>query len=135
MWVWLPTIADTLPSRKRPIATFSDVASACMSTNTLGARRPGRPTTSPRKRSRMRPSARDVARPGLADHRHLDLSGVRHLLLDLAGDVARESGRVIVRDRSRIDDDADLPPRLHGKGLLDPFEGVAYTLYVLPPLG
>src|SRR5947207_13009557 len=84
-------------------------------TRAATARRPGRPTTSPRKRSRMRPSARDVARPGLADHGHLDLPGIGHLLLDLAGDVTRQHGGVVVRYRPRVDDHTDLPARLPGK--------------------
>ena len=33
-WVWVPTTAVTRPSRCQPIATFSLVASACMSTST-----------------------------------------------------------------------------------------------------
>ena len=31
-WVWLPRTAETRPSRNRPMPTFSDVASPCMST-------------------------------------------------------------------------------------------------------
>jgi len=34
MWVWVPTHAVTRPSKCQPIATFSLVASACMSTST-----------------------------------------------------------------------------------------------------
>src|SRR5207245_5319251 len=37
--VWLPMTADTLPSRKRPMATFSEVASPCMSTRITGVYR------------------------------------------------------------------------------------------------
>ena len=36
--VWVPTQAVTRPSRCQPIATFSLVASACMSTSTASAR-------------------------------------------------------------------------------------------------
>ena len=35
--VWVPTTAVTRPSRCQPIATFSEVASACMSTSTWSA--------------------------------------------------------------------------------------------------
>ena len=31
-WVWVPMTAETRPSRYQPIAIFSEVASACMST-------------------------------------------------------------------------------------------------------
>src|SRR5690348_14155382 len=96
------------------------------------ARRPGRPTTSPRKTSLM--SSREVARPRLADHGDLDLSGIRHLLLDLARDVPGEQRGLVVRHRSRVDDDPDLAAGLYGERPLDTAERVADPLEILEPL-
>src|SRR3989442_15702695 len=62
------------------------------------------------------PSARQVARAGLPDDGHLDLSGIGHLLLDLARHVARQQGRLIVRHGARVDENADLAARLAGEG-------------------
>src|SRR5438067_1114136 len=150
---WLPEVSTSMPascsssaergSMPLPPEAFSQLATtksmssraARRGRSAASALRPGRPTTSPRKRSRMRRSARDVTCPGLADHGHLDLPGIRHLLLDLAGDVTRQHGGVVVRYRPRVDDDPDLPSRLNGERLLDPLERVADPLQVLQALG
>src|SRR5919204_1800271 len=59
--------------------------------------------------------------PGLADHGHLDLAGVLELLLDLAGDLAGEGRGVVVVDRPRGHDHADLAAGLHRVHLVDAF--------------
>src|SRR5262245_15683781 len=97
------------------------------------ARRPGRPTTSPRNSRRI--SVRDLAGPRLPDHRDFDLPRIGHLLLDPSRHVARQHGRLVVGNRPRIDDDADLAARLHGVGPLDAAEGVADALEVFQTLG
>src|SRR3954454_8727196 len=65
------------------------------------------------------PSLRELDRPRLADDRHLDLTGVFELALDLAGDLTREQQRGVVVDRRGLDDDADLAAGLHRVDLLD----------------
>src|SRR5262249_20839885 len=77
------------------------------------ARRPGRPTTSPRNNSRIG-SVRDLAGSRLADHRDLDLTGIRHLLLDTTRHVACKHRRLVVRNGPRVADHPDLAPRLPG---------------------
>lgn len=61
-------------------------------------------------------------RARLANHGHLDLTGILHRLLDLARDLAREPERLQVIDLTRANDDADLTTRLDGVRLLDPIE-------------
>src|SRR3954451_23425079 len=46
--------------------------------------------------------------PHLAHHRHFDLAGVLHLVLDLLGDVAGDLGAGAVVDELGVYDDADL---------------------------
>src|SRR5579885_2582760 len=125
------------PEAFSPLATTNCTAPAATRRETTAAtaRRPGRPTTSPRKSSRTPPSARDVACARLADHRHLDLAGIGHLLLDLARDIPGEQPRLLVGNRARIDDDAHFPARLDGEGLLDPAERVADPFELLEALG
>src|SRR5579875_1337833 len=125
------------PEAFSPLATTNCTAPAATRRETTAAtaRRPGRPTTSPRKSSRTPPSAGDVACARLADHRHLDLAGIGHLLLDLARDIPGEQPRLLVGNRARIDDDAHLPACLDGEGLLDPAERVADPFEVLEALG
>src|SRR3954453_9481393 len=65
------------------------------------------------------PSLPKFDRPRLADERHLDLTGVFELALDLAGDLAREQQRGVVVDRRGLGDDADLAAGLHRVDLLD----------------
>src|SRR5215204_5425052 len=60
-------------------------------------------------------------RAGLADHRHLDLTRVRQLLLDLAHDVAREAGRSEIVDLLGPDQDPHLAAGLDGERALDAF--------------
>src|SRR5690349_2062207 len=85
----------------------------------------------PTRRSRR--SAGELARPHLADHRHLDLARISHLALDLAGDVARQHHGLVVADPRRLDEDADLATRLHGERLLDAAERVRDSLQVVEP--
>src|ERR1700759_2343173 len=56
----------------------------------------------------LEPIRRDVDRPALADHRHLDLPGVLEMVLDLAGDLVREEHGAVVVDLVRLDEHADL---------------------------
>src|SRR5882724_4063565 len=56
-----------------------------------------------------------IHRAGLADHHHLDLSGVLELALDLAGDLLGEHARLPVVDRVRGHHHAYLSPRLDRK--------------------
>src|SRR2546425_11512613 len=56
-----------------------------------------------------------IHRAGLADHHHLDLSGVLELALDLAADLLGEHARLAVVDRVRGPHPAYLPPRLDRK--------------------
>src|SRR4051794_5942919 len=58
-------------------------------------------------------------RPGLPDHRDLDLPGVLELVLDPAGDVLRQPDRLLVRDLFALDHDPDLAAGLQGEGLGD----------------
>src|SRR6478752_5030231 len=64
-------------------------------------------------------SARVVRRSGLPDHRHLDLTGVLELLLDLAGDLVREQDGAVVVEGAGVEHDADLAARLHRVDLVD----------------
>src|SRR4051794_7008885 len=64
-------------------------------------------------------SLREVDRPALPDHRHLDLTGVLELLLHVARDPVREQRRLVVVDLLGLDDHADLAAGLHRVDLLD----------------
>src|SRR5262249_30983345 len=125
------------PAAFSPFAITKSIGSArrsCRST-TATPRRPGRPTTSPKKTMRIDRSVRRLARARLANDGDLDLSRVRHLLLDPSRDVARQEERLIVRDRARIDDHPDLAARLDRERPLHAFERVADLLEVLETLG
>ncbi len=56
-----------------------------------------------------------VHRAGLAHDADLDLAGIVHVLLDLAGDVAGKLGCADLVHFLRLDDDAHLAPRLDGE--------------------
>src|ERR671921_584391 len=60
-----------------------------------------------------------VGGPRLPDDRHLDLTRVLELLLDLAGDLVREQHRAVVVEGAGHDHDADLAPGLHRVDLVD----------------
>src|SRR5262245_3404141 len=149
--MWLPDVMTSTPASRSssaprglipfPFDAFSPLATTKSSSasrrsrarTVATARRPGRPTTSPRNRSRI--SMSDLAGPGLPDHGHLDLTRVGHLLLDPPRHVARQQDGLVVGYGAGIDDDADLPSGLHGIGPLDAFEGVADALQIVEPFG
>ena len=62
---------------------------------------------------------RELNRAALADHRHLDLTRILELGLDLAGDLVRKQVGPVVVDLGRPDDDADLAAGLQR---VDPFD-------------
>src|SRR5207237_1050182 len=64
-------------------------------------------------------SFRELDSARLADHGHLDLTGVLELVLDLAGDLVGEQHRRVVVDLLRLDDDTDLAAGLERVDLLD----------------
>src|SRR5262245_49311738 len=149
--MWLPEVRTSTPASRSssaargliplpcdafsPLATTKSISASRRSPGSMDARarRPGRPTTSPRNSRRI--SVRDLARPRLPDHRDLDLARIGHLLLDPSRHVARQHGRLVVRNRPGIDDDANLAARLHRVRPLDAAEGVADALEVFQALG
>src|SRR3990170_2317072 len=82
--------------------------------------------------ARVLPSVLDD--PGLAEHGHLDLPRVLHLILDLLRDITGERRRRRVIDVRGPDDDAHLAPRLDGVRLLDAAERRGDALEPLQPL-
>src|SRR5215203_2546835 len=68
---------------------------------------------------RFMASSSVVGRPRLPDDRHLDLTGVLELLLDLARDLVAEQYCAVVVERARHDHDADLAAGLHRVDLVD----------------
>src|SRR6185503_2583474 len=88
-------------------------------TRSRTARRPGAPKMSAMNRMFTCEALAGVLhRPRLADHDHLDLSGILELLLHLARDVGRELERSRVVDVLGLDQDPDLAPRLDRERLL-----------------
>src|SRR6266545_3999347 len=83
---------------------------------------------------RDRGSPRELDRPGLAHHGDLDLARVLELLLHLFGDVAGHHLSLEVVDVDGLDHHPDLPPGLHGIGLLHPGVGGADLLQPLQAL-
>src|SRR6185503_5885220 len=89
----------------KPPAAFSQFTTqksiACCSrsrgSSLLSAARPDSPKMSPTI-STFIPLLRDLHRPRLADHDHLDVSGVLHLRLDALADVLRQLMGVEVAD-------------------------------------
>src|SRR5215211_8652013 len=63
-------------------------------------------------------SGGEVDRARFADHRHLDLSRVLEVALDLAGDLVREQHGSVVVDLLRLHEHADLASRLECIDLL-----------------
>src|SRR5438105_11645368 len=78
----------------------------------------------PMRPCRYAPSLCVINGPHFSDDGHLDLPRILQLRLDLPGDVFREPDRLLVADLFRIDDDAQLAPRLDGEALGDAFHGV-----------
>src|SRR5690349_6319229 len=70
----------------------------------------------------------------LADDRHLDLTRVGQLFLDLADDVAGQSRRRQVVDLFQSDEDPDLLTGMHRERPLDALEAVGDRLEILEPL-
>src|SRR4030042_593153 len=147
--MWLPEVrTSTCMKRSWPIssvmplppAAFSPLATimagACFlmspGRNLSMARRPGRPTMSPRKR--IPNSAGIFDRSHLPNDGDLDLAGVIELVLDLRGRLLGQERGPVVGDLLGLDDDADLPAGLQGEGLLDAFERRGDLLELLQPL-
>src|SRR4029450_10997479 len=70
--------------------------------------RPGLPTTSPIARILTFMLPRVLDETALSHHGDPDLAGVRQLLLDLLGDVARQRDGLRVADLVAVDEHADL---------------------------
>src|SRR3954454_7598488 len=77
---------------------------------------------------------RVLDRARLADHRHLDLTRVGQVVLDLLHDVAGEAGRGEVVDLLGAHEDPDLAAGLDGERALDPGEALGDPLQVLEAL-
>src|SRR4051794_34516429 len=79
-------------------------------------------------------SLREVDRPALPDHRHLDLTRVLELLLDVARDPVREQRRGVVVDLLGLHDHADLAAGLHRVHLVDAVVALGDLLELTQPL-
>src|SRR5512136_1385487 len=147
--MWLPEVRTSMcMNRSLPISSVMPLPPAAFSPlamtsdgryfltspgrNLSMARRPCRPTISPRKRTPN--SAGIFDRPHLADDGDLDLAGVVELGLDLGRGVLGQQGRLVVGDLEGLDDDADLAAGLQGEGLGDAFERAGDLLELLQPL-
>src|SRR3989304_1143631 len=131
--VWLPNTAATRPSRYQPMACFSLVASACMSTTT-GPSAPFSMASAVRNGQSM--ASMKVRPCRLRTGRPLRRSRPRvlHRLLDLLAPVARQAHGAEVVDRLRPNDDAHLAAGLDGEGLVDAAKARRDRLPLLPAL-
>src|SRR5512136_2395861 len=119
--MWLPEVmTSTCMNRSLPISSVMPLPPAAFSPlamtiagrcflmrpgrNLSRARRPGRPTMSPRKRT---PSSAGIFdRPHLPDDGDLDLARVIELGLDLRRRLLGQEGGPVVGDLEGLDDDA-----------------------------
>src|SRR3990170_2158251 len=108
--------------------------SPTISTRRMPAPGPGGRPPGPRSRDAARRLLRVLHGARLADDRHLDLAGIGQRLFDLAHDVARQAHRGQVVDLFGPDQDAHLPPGLHGERLLHALEAVGDGLQVFEAL-
>src|SRR5512143_4373950 len=101
----ISSVMPAPPAAFSPLATMSD--GLCFLTspgrNFSRARRPGRPTMSPQKRTPN--SAGIFDRPHLPDDGDLDLAGVVELGHDLGRDLLGQEGGLVVGDLEGLDDD------------------------------
>src|SRR3954471_24653368 len=91
-------------------------------------------SSEPRDLREVSRSLREVHRPRLAYHGHLDLAGVLELLLDVAGDPVREQSCLVVVDVLGLDDQGNLPPLLHRVRLLAALVALGDLLELAQPL-